>query len=122
MAFLRQVLMTFLTYNAKVSGVSHGALGRETMAKPCPNKCGVRNVRVSVANGLTALLAAVPFQPCSWVVFLELTLELFPRFRVSIVEIFEEVPQPDEWPAIGFAFMLFCYPETRFFAIVHVEA
>ena len=43
--------------NAKVSGVQHGAADRATMAKPCPSRRGVLNVRVSAANGLTALLA-----------------------------------------------------------------
>ena len=42
--------------NAKVSGVQHGANARDRMAKPFPSKRGVLNVRVSAANGLTALL------------------------------------------------------------------
>ena len=34
--------------NAKVSGVQHGALARAKMAKPCPSKCGVLDVRASL--------------------------------------------------------------------------
>ncbi|MCG8072576.1 MAG: hypothetical protein N0C86_11415, partial [Candidatus Thiodiazotropha taylori] len=37
----------FYSHNAKVSGIQHGALARAKMAKPCPSKCGVLNVRVS---------------------------------------------------------------------------
>jgi len=46
--------------NAQVSGAQHGALARGTMAKPYPSKCGVLSVRARVANGLTALLDALP--------------------------------------------------------------
>ncbi len=51
------------TSNAMVSGIRHGALDRAKMAKPSPSKCGVPNVRVSVANGLTDLLDELPYAP-----------------------------------------------------------
>ena len=46
------------TPNAKVSGVQHGANARATMAKPCPSRRGVLNVRMrsKATNDLTALL------------------------------------------------------------------
>ena len=37
----------FTAHNAKVSGVQHGATDRARMAKPCPSRRGVLNVRVS---------------------------------------------------------------------------
>ncbi len=67
-AHLIPLLKCLYESSAMVSGTQHGALARATMAKPCPWKCGVLNVRVSIANGLTELLGQFTAIPSNSVI------------------------------------------------------